>query len=304
MFQVAVVGDRESGRTTFLGLLYATQVRSGSDAEDRFRFHARLESLPELTFIFEQLMSRTFPEPATKKGITEISFDLGMSRARRGFFSRRTEEWESSASSTIRFKVLRSQDESHHVETGSWSTDERSRTVLDSDAVVVMVDSARFVVPGESPELSPMSRFDDTVERLLNPVQRLQESGKGGLLHPILMFAKFDRVSPDVLRAAKVAPEPPRVDKTGRRAAYAEALLKLNLPRTLARLKSKDDGGIRLGKPAYFFSWVRTEESIPGHPEKIRLRRGALTSWEPDYSSEEYVGFLEYLAEIASRSER
>ena len=302
MFQVVVLGDPNSGKTTFLGLLYATQVRSGSDTEDRFRFHVGLESLPEITFIFEQLMSRNFPEAATKKGITEVSFDIGLSRAHSSFF-RREEEWKSSASSTIRFRLLRTQEEGESRETGSWSMDEKARAFLENDAVVILVDSAKLAGSGGDPQVSPMSRYDTKVDRLLNPVQRVQESGKTGLLHPIFMFSKFDRVNPEVLRAAKLAPEPPRVDKTGRRAAYAEALLKLNMPQTLTTVKSREGGGVKLGKPAYFFSWVRTEELVPGQQGKIRLRRGDLTGWEPDYSNEEYLAFLEHLAEIAHRSE-
>ena len=80
MLQVAIVGDRDSGKTTFLGLLYAAQVKSGSDRADDFRFHATMESLEEITLVFQRLMSGSFPDSATKEGIHEMRVHLGYRR--------------------------------------------------------------------------------------------------------------------------------------------------------------------------------------------------------------------------------
>ena len=45
MLEVAIVGEPGSGKTTFLGLLYATQVRFGSDQADSLdRKSTRLNS--------------------------------------------------------------------------------------------------------------------------------------------------------------------------------------------------------------------------------------------------------------------
>ncbi len=85
MPHVVIVGDRESGKATFLSLLYATQVKSGSDASDAFRFHADVDSLDEISEAFEQLMSGRFPDSATKEGMRGITFHLGYRRAGRGF---------------------------------------------------------------------------------------------------------------------------------------------------------------------------------------------------------------------------
>src|SRR5947207_599332 len=81
MPHVVIVGDRESGKATFLSLLYATQVKSGSDASDAFRFHADVDSLDEISEAFEQLMSGSFPDSATKEGMRGITFHLGYRKA-------------------------------------------------------------------------------------------------------------------------------------------------------------------------------------------------------------------------------
>src|SRR5207245_10859147 len=54
--RVVIIGERGSGKATFLGLLYAAQVKSGTDARDGFRFHVTYESRDETTEVIQQLM--------------------------------------------------------------------------------------------------------------------------------------------------------------------------------------------------------------------------------------------------------
>ncbi len=304
MLQVVIVGDRDSGKTTFLGLLYATQVRSGSDKTDNLRFHAPFESLEAITLLFQQLMSGSFPDPVTKQAVNEISFQVGYRRAGLGIL-RRARGWAPGASSTLRFTLMRTQrEEISRLYMGSSVADETLKNIHDIDAVAILVDSTKLAVKGELPEPGPMSRFDGAIESLLTFSQRLREPGRRRLLQPIFIFSKFDRVRPEVLRAAKVGAAPPPIGRMGPRAAYAGALLDHNLPRTFAKIRAGKGGEPRFAKPAYFFSWVRTEDAAPGQPERIRLRRSDTAGWGLDYSSHECLAFLGCLGDIAVRSGR
>src|SRR5947208_4468134 len=112
MPHVVIVGDRESGKATFLSLLYATQVHSGSAASDAFRFHADVASLDEISEAFEQLMSGSFPDSATKEGMRGITFHLGYRRAGRGFLSRfRSRGWDAGGSIALHFILVRNVEE-------------------------------------------------------------------------------------------------------------------------------------------------------------------------------------------------
>ena len=305
MLQVVIVGDRDSGKTTFLGLLYAAQVKSGSDKADDFRFHATLESLEEITVVFQRLMSGSFPDTATKEGIHEISFQFGYRRPGLGILSLvRSREWAPSAFATFRFILLRTlEHEISRLLKGSSVADGKLRDVFDGDAFAILVDSTKLAVNGEDPQLGPMGKYDAAVESLLTAIQRWREHGGRGLLYPIFILSKFDRVRPEVLRAANVEAAPPRVSKRGPRASYAEALLENNLPRTLAKVRARERGGLRFAIPSYFFSWVRTEGAVPGRSERVRLQRSRVAGWEPDYSRDEYLAFLECLWDIAARAE-
>src|SRR3989304_4316620 len=77
MLQVLIVGDRESGKTTFLTLLYAASVKSGSDKADEFRFHAPIESMETASILFQQLMAGALPHAVTKKGNDALTPHLG-----------------------------------------------------------------------------------------------------------------------------------------------------------------------------------------------------------------------------------
>src|SRR5437867_547465 len=71
--RVVIVGDRNSGKTTFPGLLYAAQVKFRPDKADGLRFHAAFESLDEISGVGQRLPSGSFPDAATKEEAREIA---------------------------------------------------------------------------------------------------------------------------------------------------------------------------------------------------------------------------------------
>ena len=304
MLHVAIVGDRDSGKTTFLGLLYAALVKSGSDKTDDLRFHAALDSIEEITGLFQQLMSGAFPDSATKEGMHEFSFELAFEKPRGGVLARfGSRNQAAGTSTTVHITLPGRLDEQHHGFLQETATGRgRWRDALDADAVIVLADSTKLAPKGEYPEPGPMETYDGQVEAFFTSIVRWRARGGRDVLHPIFVFSKFDAIKPEVVRAANVEPTPPDVSKTGPRAVYATTLLEPNLPRTLAVLQEADRGKLRFARPSYFFSSVRTEAKAHGRSEGIRLRRIDGAGWEPDYSGHEYFALLEYLGEIAAQT--
>jgi len=301
MLEVAIVGDRGSGKTTFLGLLYATLVRSGSDKEDDLRFHASFESLEEVTALFQQLMSGGFPDSAIKEGLHEFSFTLGLRKPRGRFPRLGSRKWNADAATSVHFTMPGSLGEERPgflqgstIGTGPW------RDVLDADALILLTESPKLAPKADSTERGPMATYDGQVDALFSAIQRWRSRSGHELLHPIFLLSKFDSVSPEVLKAANLEAEPPEPAETAARAVYANTLLETNLPRTLKTVQGQSRGRLRFGKPTYFFSWVRAEAKGPGGSEKIKLRRIDNGGWEPDYSRVEYLALLECLGEIAA----
>src|SRR5438046_10360046 len=83
----ALLGDRASGKTTFLGLLYAAQVKYGTGVQDDFRFHAPMGSLNLMSAVYEGMKDARFPSATLKEEITEL--EIGRASCRE-----RGESWE------------------------------------------------------------------------------------------------------------------------------------------------------------------------------------------------------------------
>ncbi len=302
MPNIVIVGDRASGKTTFLALLYAAQVKSGSDRADDFRFHVAFESIDEISGVFQQVMSGTFPDSAAKEGIRGITFHLGYRKSGLGILSRlRSRGWTPGTPASLRFVLLRNlEEEMDRFRKGSSLANAMLRDVLDSEAIAILVDGRTLALADEDRQLDAIGKYDGAVEALLTAMQGSRGRGSRRSLHPIFVFTKFDSVDPKALHAANVEGTPPEAKKTGHRTAYANALLDHNLPNTMARVRAPNPRGATFTTPSYFFSWVRTDPAASsGRRERIRLRRSDGGGWEPDYSKDEYLALLECFWEIA-----
>ena len=302
MPHIVIIGDRESGKTTFLALLYAAQVKSGSDKEDSFRFHAAIDSMDEISGAFQQLMSGSFPDAFTKEGIRGITFHLSYRKPGLGILSRlRSRGWTPGASTSLHFILLRNLDEEmERFRRGSSLANTALREVLESDAMVILIDSTKLAAKDENQPLGPTAPYDTSVESMLAVLERSGPHGGRRRLHPIFIFSKFDSVNPKVLRATGLEAIPPDIRKTGARTAYAEALLEHNLPKTVAKIRARETRRKGLAAPAYFFSSVRTERRAADPRPRVRLRRSDGAGWEPDYASDEYLALLECFWKIAT----
>lgn len=304
MLRVAVVGDHGSGKTTFLGLLYAALVSSGSSKEDGLRFHVAYESLDEITALFQGLMSGGFPDAAIKEGLRELRLELDASASGRGILGRfGSRKGNADHRAVVHFSLPGSLDEaSPGLHSGSTFGTGRWRDALDADVLVMLADATKLAAKDADAKARPMAAYDGRLEALFIAIQRWRSSGGRSLLHPVFVVSKFDAMRPEFLSAVNVEPAPPAVGKDGPRATYGRALLAPNLPRTLALLAGPTGKKLRFAPPTFVYSRVRTEAKGAGVPVGIKLRQAAGGGWEPDYAQDEYVAFLERLGRIAAET--
>lgn len=302
MARIVVVGGRESGKTTFLALVYAAQVKSGSDRSDTFRFHLDLETIEEISEAFQQLMSGSFPDSATKEGVRGLRFRLTYRKPGLRVMSRLRSRTRTSGDAALVDLILvrNFEDEMSRLRRGASLVHVTLRDVLGTDGLAILVDSGKLATDEEG-QSGSIETYDGNVESLLTTIQRSRDRHGPNRLHPIFVFSKFDSVDRKALRAAKVGDRPPGVDETGPRAAFAEALLRRSMPRTMAKLKERGSRGLRFAKPAYFLSWVHADPATPERREKVRVRRGEGGGAELDYSKDEYRALLEWMWNLATR---
>src|SRR5207249_702334 len=117
----ALLGDRASGKTTFLGLLYSAQVKYGTGVQDDFRFHAPIGSLNLMSAVYEGMKDGRFPSATLKEEITELGFIFGYLRKVVGKlpYYIRQQNW-ARPFSTLRFSAydVSGEDIEEFIETG------------------------------------------------------------------------------------------------------------------------------------------------------------------------------------------
>src|SRR5436309_2396265 len=265
MPRVVIVGDRNSGKTTFLGLLYAAQVKFGSDKADGFRFHAAFESLDEISGVFQRLMSGSFPDAATKEGVREIAFRLSHRRTGLGILSRRKARGSSSESSASFQLILLKSFEDEMAGSGDrGSVDQRTlSSALTGDAIVIMVDATSLAAADEEGELAPLGKYDEAVASLLMAIQRSRDQAQDKFLHPIFVLTKFDQVDPEVLRRVYLDAAPPDVSKKEPHAEHAKRLVNPTMPKTIAANRTGGQRGLHFAMHVNFISYTHTEDTDP-----------------------------------------
>lgn len=314
----AILGDRASGKTTFLGLLYAAQVKYGSGVHDDFRFHAPSASLNLMSNVYEGMKDGRFPSATLKEEITEISFVFGYLRKVVGKLPHyiREQRWVNPYS-TLRFSAydVSGEDIEEFIETGVASK-AIIQQLLKSVVVVALVDCSKMTMDVDTPAYRKMLKYDSTVAKLLVSFQtykkqeydRLKAQGMSPdppIIYPAFVLAKFDTLRDEVLLKLGLHRGLPPLHEKRKRREYAEALLRVFLPQTLSQIRGGKVAGISMDKAAYFLSWVKTEKQegmeAVGTPKIIRTEFRPGSGGEPDFSYDEYVAFVEHFRDIAHK---
>jgi hypothetical protein len=318
MCPCALLGDRASGKTTFLGLLYAAQVKYGTGLRDDFRFHAPSATLNMMSAVYEGMKDARFPSATLKEEITELGFVFGYLRPIVGKLPSyiREKSWVQPFS-TLGFSAydVSGEDIEEFIETGIASKP-IIQQLLKSIVVVVLVDCSKMTTDIDTPQYRKMLAYDSTIAKLLVAFQtykrqefsRMESQGiyaDPPVMYPAFVLSKYDTLRDDVLmRLGLHRGFPPLGDKRARR-EYAEALLRVFLPQTLSQIRGGKVAGVSMDKAAYFLSWVRTEMQegmdVVGSPRIVRTGFRPDGGGDPEFSYDEYVSFIEHFREIAHK---
>src|SRR5207253_1352305 len=275
----ALLGDRASGKTTFLGLLYAAQVKYGTGVQDDFRFHAPMGSLSLMSAVYEGMKDARFPSATLKEEITELGFIFGYLRKVVGKlpYYIRNQNWVRPFS-TLRFSAydVSGEDIEEFIETGIASRP-LIQQLLKSVVVVVLVDCSKMTAEIDTPAYKKMLRYDSTVAKLLVAFQtykrqeydRLKDSGvkaDAPRIYPAFVLSKFDTLRDDVLARLGLHrgfPENKRARKD-----YAEALLRVFVPQTLSQIRGGEVPGPGAGSAGLVGGIMGSAESSHGSTDK------------------------------------
>jgi len=290
-----VVGEPNSGRTTFVGLLYTAVVRFGTEEADRFRFSAERESILRLEAIYGALGAGRFPEADLLREDEPLRFVFGF---RRGGFGRGDGEFESVPVHVGGMAA----DEVAELGVHAPVLDDTTRRLLQSPVVIALVNAAALPpAPGGIDGL-PIARYDLELAGTLETVARylgIQRSRKARRLFPLFVLTQFDRVPEGTLRALGAPASEPTAWSKVDRAAFGDRILDAHLPETARFLRRGREARVVSAPPVWFFSELALEQDKAGETRIRRRSRIPLGGWEPEYPYEEYRALLLELAHRA-----
>jgi hypothetical protein len=307
MSSALVVGDRGSGLTTFVGLLYTAQVRLGTEEADEFRFHADRETIRQLEAIYGELGAGRFPERDVNWEEHPLSFVVGFRNGRLGGFSHPGAE-EEGGFGTVRIQVGGiSTQELAELREHDAILEESTRRLLRSQMVIPLVDAGRLLPGTDETPSSALARYDTMLAATLDLVGRFlsaERDRRARKMYPLFVVTKLDRCPAETLVQLDAPRDPAATWSPEVRQRFGQKVLERYLPETKQFL-TESNRGARLVKepPLWFFSHLRLTEGVGG-PRIERRSRAPIGSWEPEYPFEEYRALIERLASLARRLPR
>ena len=315
----AVLGDRASGKTTFLGLLYAAQVHYGTGLQDSFRFSASPQSLKYMSAVYQNMKDGYFPSATLKDEMSLVEFIFGYRKMVMGRLPAwiKEQNWVKPFS-TLNFGAydVSGEDVQEFIETGV-AASAIIQQLLRAFVVVILVDCSKLTTDLDSQLYKRMLKYDGDVATLAVAFQkykkdeydRMKAQGmKVGspVIYPTIVLSKFDTLRDEVLQKLGLARGMPPRQQPRDRKEYAEALLRAFLPQTLSQIRGGKVAGVSFDQASYFVSWINTEKgeggmAPVGPPRIVRKGFSAEGGAEIDYSYDEYVAFIEHFRDIANK---
>ena len=309
----AVLGDRGCGKTTFLALLYAAQIKYSNESEnkDAFRFYASPSSLNFMGDMYNHLRGGGWPEATMKGQQTNVSFIFGFKK----FGISVLPEWIQKRDwikpfSTIKFSVydVAGEDINDIIRTpdGVFSEDlpDDVKNLLESRIVVILIDASRITAKPRSKPYIDMLEYDKKTATLISIIAKYnskKENPKQRKIYPIFVFTKFDSINEKILDAMHLKAKPPEYKESDARREFSETILRNFFGQTLAIIKGGKLMNVSFDSSTYFFSEIATEFNEDGIPIPTVKVMDEGIGHELDFMYNEYRWFLDHFKKIANK---
>lgn len=319
MCPAAIYGYSSSGKTVFLGLLYAAQTRYTNEQRgETYRFYGDPSTIRQMGSMYNSMRNGRFPPATMKEDMTEIRFKFGYPRAASAILPEgiRKANWVKPFS-IIDFAAydVAGEDVEEYVETGVTENRKVIQELLKSHIIVFIIDCSRFTTTTGGSLFDKMLDYDKNGAVLLSSLAKHKAdqakkmagapAGKKGpssvTIYPVIVLSKFDQMPPDVLSQLGLSNQPPNpTDHLGRE-RYGQAIMTRFLPQMFALLKGGRLMGVNFDKAQFFFSWIQTQ-TVAGMDTSSKPTIDRDSKGDVKFSYDEYRGFIDYFRELANNA--
>jgi hypothetical protein len=301
----AILGDRACGKTTFLALLYASQIKYTNEPvnKGKFKFFASPQTVNFMGDMFNSLKAGGWPDATAKGQKTKVSFLFGFKRLAADVIPSWVDRkgWVSPYN-TIQFSVydVAGEDVNDLIRTpdGVMNEDmpEDVKLLLESRVLVILIDASRVTDKPRTKPFLDMMEYDKKTATLISLIAEYNARKTDPAqrrIYPVFVFTKFDAVNKKVLVNMKLTEKYPDMKDKKKRFEYAETIMRNFYPQTLALLKGGKLKSVSFDEASYFYSELMSEFNEDGVPVPTikAMKDGA--GHELDYSYAEYQGFIE-----------
>jgi len=308
----AILGDRACGKTTFLALLYSSQIKYTNEPvnKGKFKFFASPATVNFMGDMYNALKAGTWPDATAKGQRTKVQFLFGFKRiiagAIPGWVKRKA--WMSPYN-TIQFSVydVAGEDVNDLIRTPDGVMNEDIpadvKELLESRVLVILIDASRISAKPRSKPFLDMMDYDKKTATLISLVAEYnsrKDDPAQRRIYPVFVFTKFDAVNKKLLTDMKIGEKYPAIKDQKKRLVYAETIMRNFYPQTLALIRGGQLKNVSFDDAGYYYSELTSEFNEDGVPVPVIKTMTGGSGHELDYSYPEYVGFIDHFKAITN----
>lgn len=304
---VAIIGEKDSGKTTFLILLYAAQIKYSDVSEGEFRFYINPQSIKIISEEYNRMQLGSWPSDKLITRVGGVSFLYGREDSSAiNSIMKIFGKPKSIPTITLNFSIYDFSDSELSEIVNSnimkfMNISKRVESLLSTRVLIIIIDSSKLKRTRFSQENAKKRITDQNIEAgknsdtyISNALTNISRYNRD-IIYPIFVFTKFDLIDPRVLFDLKLPKKPPAINNLTNRKKFAERLLTKFYPNTLKMIK----GDKKMNYDGHcFFTKIATQKNSDGSLSPA-LKPKREFGYELDCSYQEFNGFIEYIENIS-----
>jgi hypothetical protein len=300
---IAIIGESNSGKATFLVLLYAAQIRYSefsANKECEFRFYINPSDIEKISSEYNQMQMGNWPTEKLAHMKKPISFLYGKTKETSaskflGLFGKIPEPNTFSANFSI--YDLSDPDMAEVVNNESMTYMNilpKVEGLLASRLILIVLDSAKIHKKTTKQNHDQSPKVDKQITTSLSNITRFKRK----TIHPIIIFTKSDSMNNHYLTSLRLPSNVPGVKNPKARKLLAEKLMANKYPNTLNILRKNRK--INYENVVYVFSSIKTVRKKSGKvAPALKLTPDAGYVLDCEYN--EFIYFIEQLERISEK---